>query len=52
MVEFPAVFKNGLMGLAAKQEIPPYKCFISIPNKLVLSLAHIKANQDLKPFLQ
>ena len=38
-IQFPSVFTGGLKGLSAKSEIPPNNCFISIPNKCVLSVA-------------
>lgn len=37
-IQFPSVFAGGLMGLSAKNEIPPGHCFISIPNKCIISV--------------
>ena len=41
-VEFPAIFANGLEGLAAKKPIGPYKAYIFIPNTLIISVERVK----------
>ena len=35
---FPSVFGDGLMGLSAREDIAPNKCFIAVPKKLVISV--------------
>ena len=50
-LEFPAVFANGLEGLAAKQPIGPHKAYIFIPNKLIISLERVKAAPELRQLL-
>ena len=53
MVEFPSVFLNGaLEGLSAKQPIGPHKAYIFIPNKLIISVARVKACPELRQLLQ
>jgi hypothetical protein len=37
-VDFPVAFGNiGYTGVAANKDIPPNKCFVAIPNKLLIS---------------
>ena len=50
-LEFPAVFANGLEGLAAKQPIGPHKAYIFIPNKLIISVERVKAAPELRQLL-
>lgn len=51
-VKFPARFLNGqLMGLSAKNYIPPFKCFIAIPNTCIISVARVKQS-EIAPFLK
>ena len=48
-VGFPSLFHGGLMGLSAKEEIPPNHCFLSVPNKLIVSVALAMRDEELKP---
>lgn len=48
-IEYPAVFANGLIGIAAKRTIPANKAFISIPVKCIISLDLAKNCPVLKP---
>jgi len=50
-VEFPVAFGNlGYTGVAASQDIPPNKCFVAIPNKLLISTILVDKS-DLKDIL-
>ena len=46
-VDYPVAFgKNGeLMGLAAKEDIPPMKCFLFVPQKLIINEIVCKSNK-------
>jgi len=46
-VEFPCVFKNGLMGIAAKKDLPLNKAFLFVPNTCIISLARIRKVPEL-----
>ena len=43
-VEFPCVFKGGLMGLAAKTEIKHKFAFMFIPSKCIITLERAKSS--------
>jgi len=47
-IEYPAVFANGLIGIAAKRSITANKAFISIPVKCIISLDLAKNCSALK----
>jgi len=47
-VEFPAVFGNGLEGLAARKPIGAHEAFIFVPNTIILSIARVKACPELR----
>jgi hypothetical protein len=49
-IGFPSLFAGGLMGLCAKTEIPPAHCFLSVPNKLIVSVALAMRDEELRPF--
>ena len=51
-IEFPAVFEGGLEGLAAKKQIDPYTGYIFIPNKIIISIARVKACEELGPIIR
>lgn len=51
-IQFPAVFENGLEGLAAKKEIGPHEAYIFIPNTVIVSVARIKADPELNQLIK
>ena len=46
---YPAVFTNGLVGIAAKREIPANKAFIMIPASCIISMDLAKKCPRLPP---
>jgi len=50
-IEFPAVFGGGLEGLAAKKPIGRHEAYIFIPNTLIVSIARIKADPELRQLI-
>ena len=51
-VEYPAVFENGLVGLAAKKKIDPYTAYLFISNTCIISIDRVKACTELRPVFQ
>ena len=51
-VIYPAVFSNGLIGLAAKREIAPNKAFIKIPAYCIISIDRAKNCKELAPIFK
>ena len=51
-VEFPVAFGSlGYIGVAATRDIPPNKCFIAIPNKILISTMTVDKT-DLGPIVK
>ena len=50
-VEYPAVFEQGLEGLAAKRAIGPHKAYIFIPNTIIISVERVKACPELRQLI-
>ena len=46
---YPAVFENGVVGIAAKRKIEAYTAFLFIPNSCIISLDRAKACAELRP---
>ena len=46
-VEFPCVFRNGLMGIAAKKDLPLNKAFLFVPNTCIISKKRIEKVPEL-----
>ena len=46
---YPAVFENGVVGVAAKRKIEPYTAYLFIPNSCIVSLDRAKSCDALRP---
>ena len=51
-VEFPCVFKGGLMGIAAKKDLKNNFAFLFVPNKCIISLKRIRAEPELAKIIE
>ena len=49
---YPAVFENGVVGIAAKRKIEAYTAFLFVPNSCIVSLDRAKNCDELRPVYQ
>lgn len=51
-VEYPAIFENGLRGMAATRDIKPYEAILFVPNSMLVSVKSCKEDKFLGKIIE